>query len=459
MTIDAYNFPINCQSEFYRGEEKISGQQWAVECLSLANEINAFSEQNWLLYQDDFYQYSQYFFALLIAKKNIVLAQGQQCQRFKQAEKLADISIGINSTFGDDEKNEQTLPSFTRSTNHEVNFKANASVFSNLAIDANTSITLFTSGSTGEAKAVRKYWYQFANEIECLAALFLRSAKQHCVISTVTHKHIYGLLFKLIWPVFSNQQIVCETIEYPEQLENYCDKFSNIVLVSSPSYLSRTCRQLSQQASKSVNEIFCSGGALSPEVAADFFNHNQQAIFEIYGSTETGGIAWRQQANNSQWQLFPKHQVTIAEDSTMLLTSTFLPKGEAYKTDDRVQLNGQFFTLLGRVDRIIKLHEKRLSLDELEAEITRQAYVNASHCFLLDTPKSKGALVAVIELTSQIALPLDVADKKQLVSECKKALLSVFEPALLPRKWRFVAKLPFNSQGKLVKKSLVNLFI
>ena len=58
MIIDAYNFPINCQSEFLRGEEKISGQQWAVECLSLANEINAFSEQNWLLYQDDFYQYS-----------------------------------------------------------------------------------------------------------------------------------------------------------------------------------------------------------------------------------------------------------------------------------------------------------------------------------------------------------------------------------------------------------------
>jgi len=459
MTIDAYTFPLNSQSDFICGKQKISGLQWAKECLSLAREVNGYSERNWLLYQDDFYQYSQYFFALLLANKNIVLAQSDQCERFKQAAKLADISIGnsnIASINTESVQGEKLLPHFIRnkdgSQNSEtLNFAPDA-----LIINANTCITLFTSGSTGEAKAIKKYWYQLANEIKCLQHLFPRESC--CVLSTVTHKHIYGLLFKLIWPVFTDRQIICETVEYPEQVEHYCQSFNNIVLISSPSYLARTCKQFPAQAIASIKEIFCSGGALSANVANDFLESNQQVITEIYGSTETGGIAWRQQTKNVQWKLFPEHQATLAQDNTLVLKSNFLAKGETYKTDDRVELNARFFSLLGRVDRIIKLHEKRLSLDEMEVELARLPRINVCHCFVLDTPKSKSALVAVIELEKHCVAPDDAAYKKQLVNECKKALLSVFEPSLLPRKWRFVAQLPFNSQGKLEKTALVNLF-
>ncbi len=454
MIIDAYSFPINNQSVFICGEQKISGQQWATECIALAREINRYSEHNWLLYQDDFYQYSQYFFALLLANKNIILAQSNQLERLKQAATHADISIGSASLEND--QNEQLLPHFTVNKNGRLHSEALASDLQNLTINANITITLFTSGSTGEAKAIKKYWYQLANEIECLQRLFPHQGS--CVLSTVTHKHIYGLLFKLIWPVFTNKQIICETIEYPEQVEHYCQTFKDIILVSSPSYLARTSQQFSAQAIINISEVFCSGGALSANVATDFLTYNQQVITEIYGSTETGGIAWRQQSHKPQWQLFPEHQATLAKDNTMVLKSNFLAKGEIYKTDDRVELEGRFFHLLGRVDRIIKLHEKRLSLDEMERELNSLPKINACHCFVLDISKSKAALVAVVALEKHCAIPDDATKKKNLVSECKHALLSVFEPSLQPRKWRFVQQLPFNSQGKLVKTELVNLF-
>lgn len=480
MTIDAYSFPINNQSVFICGEQKISGQQWAKECLTLAEEISDYSEKNWLLYQDDFYQYSQHFFALLLANKNIILAQSNQFERFKQAAMYADISIGNNSigSLIPDNQQAQLLPHFLRNKEPDLNDEAssstlnalttNALTISALAINANTCITLFTSGSTGEAKAIKKYWYQLVNEIECLQRLFpqsqsINSQQQACVLSTVTHKHIYGLLFKLIWPVFTNKQIICETIEYPEQVEHYCQNFNNITFVSSPSYLARTSKQFSAQAIASISEVFCSGGALSANVANDFLTHSQQAITEIYGSTETGGIAWRQQSNNAQWQLFPDHQATLTQNGTLLLQSDFLAKGETYKTDDRVKLDGRFFSLQGRVDRIIKLHEKRLSLDEMERELNSLSKISACHCFILGTPKSKAMLVAVVELEKHCVVPENTVlentiQKKQLVSECKHALLSVFEPSLHPRKWRFVQQLPFNSQGKLVKEELINLF-
>jgi len=455
MVIDAYSFPLYSQSIFIYGDQKISGQHWAKECLVLAQEINSYSESNWLLYQDDFYQYSLYFFALLLAGKNIILAQSDQFERFKQAATLADISIGSINT--ESEQGESLLPHFSSDIGENQNNEKTALPSNALSIDANISITLFTSGSTGESKAITKYWYQLANEIESLERLF--SYENSSVLSTVTHKHIYGLLFKLIWPVFTHKQIICETIEYPEQVEHYCQTFNNIVLVSSPSYLTRTSKQFSTQTLSRIQGIFCSGGALSKNIAHEYKTLNRQVITEIYGSTETGGIAWRKQTKNVQWQLFPEHQVTLAQDETLELKSNFLPKGEIYKTDDRVNLNGRFFNLLGRVDRIIKLHEKRLSLDEMEAELANLANIRASHCFVLNKPKSKAALVAVVELETSYLVPNDVTQKKHLVNECKKSLLTVFEPSLLPRKWRFVKQLPFNSQGKLVKTELVNLFI
>jgi len=459
MITDAYSFPLHNQSVFICGEKKTSGQQWAKECIALSQEIKGYSERNWLLYQDDFYIYSQYFFALLLANKNIVLAQSNQYERFKQAAEFADISV-FNTT-SENEHLEPLLPRFSRANDDNVNNEAPTSA--NLTIDENICITLFTSGSTGEAKAIKKYWYQLANEVVCLQGLFAQSQsvhpqKQACVLSTVTHKHIYGLLFKLIWPVFTNKQIICETIEYPEQVEHYCQAFNNIVFISSPSYLARTCKQFSAQAIASISDLFCSGGALTASVADDFLTSNQQAITEIYGSTETGGIAWRRQGENVQWQLFPEHQAALSEDNTLVLTSDFLAKGETYQTDDRVELNGRFFSLLGRVDRIIKLHEKRLSLDEMENELSRLAKVSACHCFILDTPKCKASLVAVIELEEYCPVPDNTVQKKALVNECKQTLLSLFEPSLLPRKWRFVQQLPFNSQGKLVKTEIANLF-
>ncbi len=464
MTIDAYMFPIDNQCVFICEEQAITGQQWAKECIALALHISSYSERNWLLYHDDFYQYSQYFFALLLANKNIVLAQSNQFERFQQAAKFADISIG---NIGLANSHQETLlPSFSLNKNDCLPLDSNnTESLAMLAINGNCRVTLFTSGSTGEAKAIKKYWYQLANEIETLQGLFsqdsdlVHSHKQACVLSTVTHKHIYGLLFKLIWPVFSNKQIICETIAYPEQVEYYCQRFNHITFVSSPSYLARINKHLSAQVNMSISKIFCSGGALSARVADDFLAHSQKKIIEIYGSTETGGIAWRQQTIDTRWQLFPEHQVILADDNTLVLTSNFLIKGQTFKTDDKVKLTGRYFNLLGRVDRVIKLHEKRLSLDEMEHVLLSMPQVKACHCFMLDTAViNKAQLVTVIQLVENHAVPDNLVQKKHLVNTGKKTLLSLFDASLLPRKWRFVQQLPFNSQGKLVKSELVKLF-
>ncbi len=449
MTINAYTFPVNNQGSFICREVEITGQQWAQECIALAQDIATYQQQNWLLFHDDFYRYSVNFFALLLAKKNIILAQSNQVERIKQAASIADISIG---DFEVNDEHQSLLTHYEKAKSGQTH-----SPLADLSIDENISITLFTSGSSGNAKAVKKYWYQLANEVVALQTIF--PSTKNCIIATVTHKHIYGLLFKLIWPVFTDKNIVCQTIEYPEQIEQLTLQLPRVVLISSPSYLARTCSQFSPQAIDAIDEVFCSGGALESSVAEDFSKTHQQAIIEVYGSTETGGIAWRQQANSSLWQLFPEHQVSLTPQNTLLLQSRFLAKGESYITEDRVELQGRFFTLLGRVDRIIKLHEKRLSLDELEITLTTLTNISACRCFVLDDSTNKMTLAAVIELSSTSLMPKNNTEKKQLVNTFKKSLSPTFEASLLPRKWRFVEQLPFNSEGKLVKAELSELFV
>ena len=40
----------------------------------------------------------------------------------------------------------------------------------------------------------------------------------------------------------------------------------------------------------------------------------------------------------------------------------------------------------------------------------------------------------------------------------REFLASVFEPVVLPRKWRFVSAMPINAQGKTVVSDLCMLF-
>jgi acyl-coenzyme A synthetase/AMP-(fatty) acid ligase len=448
MTLNLYKFPINTHSTFLVADKRVSGQQWAKECLTLAEEISRINNESWLLYENDYYQFSLYFFALLIANKHIVLAQSNQLSRLQQAASLADICIGTFELNNDSES--PLLPQFSPALS-----KVNSATV-DLSIHANTRITLFTSGSSGEAKAITKYWYQLANEVSNIQTLFPH--QDSYLLSTVTHKHIYGLLFKLLWPIYTDKKIITDTIEFPEQLEHFSHLFEDIVLISSPSYLARTSEELSANAKHTIKEIFSSGAALPAKVAQDYTQIHQQHITEIYGSTETGGIAWRQQTIEPKWLLFPGHQATQSEDGTLLLKSNFLPKGETYKTDDKIALNGRHFSLLGRVDRIIKLHEKRLSLDEMEATLNKIESVNDCHCFVLSNSQSKVTLVSVIELAKHEALPTNIDQKKSLVHVYKKVLSTLFEASLLPRKWRIVNKLPYNSQGKLVKAELEKLF-
>jgi acyl-coenzyme A synthetase/AMP-(fatty) acid ligase len=119
------------------------------------------------------------------------------------------------------------------------------------------------------------------------------------------------------------------------------------------------------------------------------------------------------------------------------------------------------FSLEGRVDRIVKLAEKRLSLSEVENLCRSLSFVRQAAALILSGSVGHGReqLALVVELTEAGQQLLAISGKHALNQQIKQALASRFETVLLPRRFRYVQSMPFNAQGKLPRQQLELLFL
>ena len=69
------------------------------------------------------------------------------------------------------------------------------------SIDARAALTLYTSGSSGAPKPIRKTLAQFDAEVRTLEAQWGALVGDATMLGSVPHHHIYGLLFRLLWPL------------------------------------------------------------------------------------------------------------------------------------------------------------------------------------------------------------------------------------------------------------------
>src|SRR5262249_8701000 len=151
--------------------------------------------------------------------------------------------------------------------------------------------------------------------------------------------------------------------------------------------------------------VFSSGGPL----AADLARRAAEALgctpFEVYGSTETGGVAVRQQRRGGEpWQLLRGVEATVDRATGCLaVASPFVsaPDGERLATADRVAFTdtGEFH-LLGRADRVIKIGEKRLSLPDMEAHLRVHPAVADAALLALEKGAGEPRVAAVVVPTA-----------------------------------------------------------
>ncbi|MCH1926314.1 AMP-binding protein [Shewanella sp. C32] len=321
-------------------------------------------------------------------------------------------------------------------------------------------LILFTSGSTGQAKAVRKNVTQLDNEITVLEQTFAKHLPHCGVIATVSHQHIYGLLFKILWPLAASRPFLSDTVETPETIGYYTALFPKLCLVSSPAQLSRMPAVLSGERQPNCPSIiFSSGAPLKLEAAMGVRQCFGSLPVEVYGSTETGAIAYRRQhSSETLWKTFAPIQIAQSDtDNALILTSPFLADNQTLRVDDSISLLGDsLFRLEGRLDRVVKIQEKRLSLEQMESLLRQHAWV--ANCFLVVRPETKQQLGAAIELSAAGKQQLQANGKPAINAALQLHLSSQFEQDTLPKRWRYVAQLPQTAQGKIAMAEIEKLF-
>jgi len=317
-------------------------------------------------------------------------------------------------------------------------------------------LSLCTSGSSGEPKRIDKTLRQLANEVEALEQLWGADLGEAWIIGSVATQHIYGLLFRVLWPLCAGRPFVRKQLAFPEDLQRASREHPAFAWVGSPALLKRMGDNLDWPALSAVRRVFSSGGALPTDAAQSLHERLQQWPTEILGSSETGGIAWRQGA--SLWQPFAGVELSQDRDGALLIASPYLPAGHVEHTADaaRIAADGRF-ELLGRLDRIVKLEEKRISLPMLEQALVAHAWVTEARLGVVQ--ENRAMLGALLVLSEQGLFALREHGRRSLTEALRKHLSEHCEALALPRRWRLVRQLPLNSQGKLPQADIEALLL
>ena len=325
-------------------------------------------------------------------------------------------------------------------------------------IPASSDLVLFTSGSTGEPTKVYRTIHNIEAELDVLESLFGADIGTSRIYSTVTHEHVYGMLFRLLWPLATKRAFATFNFEYPENLLN--EVSTDGVLVTSPALLKRI-GHLGESEACTWRAVFSSGGMLPGYAAENASRLLGCCPTEVLGSTETSGVAWRQQNQRGPdevWHTLPEVRVRQDEEGFLEVSSPFMGLSSWHRMGDKVRLvSNRSFELLGRGDHIVKIEEQRVSLAEIEqCAVALPEIVDAAATSLEDGARQFVGLV--VQLNDAGKAELEKLGRKNVAQKIKQSLSGKLDPVAVPKRFRYVDVIPVNPQGKRQPEVIRGLF-
>jgi acyl-coenzyme A synthetase/AMP-(fatty) acid ligase len=311
-------------------------------------------------------------------------------------------------------------------------------------------LRLFTGGTTGAPKMWTKTVRNLMSESLSILENYQIGANDR-LIATVSPNHIYGLLYAILVPLLAAGSVAAQTPSFPAEIETAISENDATILISVPAHY----RALNGHAfiPGSLRLAFSSAGMLAAEDAVAFTEQTGVAIAEIYGSTETGGIASRvRAAGEKDFKPYPAIDVRV-ENELLLVRSDYLSpelplQDGCFVVGDRVTTmpDGRF-QLLGRSDGIVKVGGQRVDLEVVRQTLKKLAPVHDAVVMSLPVENSReNQIVAVVESSEE-------------ATELNRLLTDALEPYARPRSIKVVDKIPMTAAGKVDRKTIEILFL
>lgn len=312
-------------------------------------------------------------------------------------------------------------------------------------------LKLFTGGSTGKPKVWSKSPRNLLAEAFYLRDKFGLSSKD-LFIATVPPYHIYGLLFSILTPFLAHARVLPEIYTFPQEIISVINRHKTTVLVSVPIHYRSL--KVDNLFVPSLKIAFSSSGVLNRSDATHFLKKTGLGIHEIYGSTETGGIASRSVSENTEawkpadvvsWRLSGK-RLAVRSDFVSIEMERDM-EGFCVTGDEVQPDKNDRFLLLGRADGIVKVAGKRVDLLEVQNKIQTLPTVRDAVVIALPADKGRENVIAALvacELTEM---------------QLRKMILEKLEPFAMPRRIKIVPSINRTATGKIDFRRIERIFL
>jgi acyl-coenzyme A synthetase/AMP-(fatty) acid ligase len=303
---------------------------------------------------------------------------------------------------------------------------------------------VFTSGSTGHPVPHLKTWRSLVRtalaEIEGLG---LRAHPRIALLGTVPPQHVFGLEATVMSVMQGGFALHARRAFYPADIRADLASLPRPRgLVTTPVHLRVLLGE--PEPLPPADFLLCATAPLAPQLAAQAEARFGAPLHEIYGCTESGGIATRRTVLESEWRALA--EISMRSDAR----GTWV-RGGAVETEvvlaDLIELKGRGrFVLHGRTADLVNIAGKRTSLAYLNHHLNSIEGVRDG-VFVVPEPQPEG----VARLAAYVVAP-GLTGKALLA-----ALRRRIDPAFLPRPLHLVDALPRNAAGKLPREALAGL--
>ncbi|MDD3324025.1 MAG: AMP-binding protein [Sulfurospirillaceae bacterium] len=312
--------------------------------------------------------------------------------------------------------------------------------------DIDFSAMFFTSGSTGFPTGAFKSKENIQTDMDALIKIF-GSFKASTFVSTVPFIHIYGFLVGLLLPLKLDANLIFKEHFLPHDLLAFSQP--KTIVVTTPLYI-KALLQLGESKDLSKTIFISSTGPLSAQIAKEFTDTFHTTLIQIFGSTETGSIAYKKQ-DDLFWTPFDGVEVTLNDEGLLHVSSPFISKilwnngfthtNGAIQTFDYATLQDGKFQLIGRSQNILKVAGKRYATAQIEEILEKIEGVKKALVQVKHTDKA---------LKDESVLIFLESDKLITLKEVKAVIKTAIGKLNFPIELKVVDKIPTTLVGKKI---------
>lgn len=336
----------------------------------------------------------------------------------------------------------------TTSTNHQF--------FPSLLETTRAEIRVFTSGTTKKPECNVKTWKMLRGGA-AITDQILRELdvdpSSLALIGSTPHRHMFGLEATIFATLGFGHCTFQDTVFFPADLEAAVAAsrelgFSSLVLVTSPAHL-----RFLEPAILATPEICCVLSAtahLPRALAKRLEDRGDIKVMEIYGSTETGSLAFRRTAHDDIWTPAAGFSLTPDGASDCLAVAPHLPEPVPLSDEVDIRPDGRF-NLLGRTGDMVSIHGKRNRVSALNSILVEAPGI--SDGIFLHSKREDSDLLAI----AAVPEPDCTLSSNEIKAAIRKHLLRYVEPAFVPKKILILEAIPRTPTGKVQNEKIGEL--